>query len=481
MKLTCISVLALFSFAACVQPQTYMSNPEEHIVRKLSDQRIVMLADFAHEFPLPYHTLTSTLSTWLTMLEKGESDQRRVTLFLEEDSRTASLVRHYLETGDLDSLLDFVLPTTSLERLEFYSDLRRITARIDSMNAVRPSSQAISFNVQGPEAMNAFDPRLIDSSATASLLFFVRDRDSLTAMNIRAYLQNHPDQKGLIFYGAGHLIKNIVTKAFTQSLRPEERTGAFLARYLKDEYGDSQVFVVNQVWKGRSSLNLDQFGSKDVMILSGDVPWKESPPKDENVDPRNFDAFIIRNEPAASPHFLSHVFSKRIVTASIKRLRQMENHRSGEFGSRFYNQALKGLTFLSDTSFLSPEDWNSWCSTYYFDGLARLQSAEFRHRLANEFFQKREVDLSYLQDLEDFGFGPRFGNPKTMSHDEWNKAFDRIWPEIVFVNAVGIYWVGDAKEVAQAKSYLVEASGQNYDDAARYLKWWRQRFCGVDY
>ncbi len=273
---TIIFCLALLSFSSCSQHKSYIANPEEQIVRELSQHRIIMLADFAHEFPLPFHTLTATLSTWLTMIEKGESNQNHLTLFLEDGDQEANLLRPYLKTGDLNPWLDFILPSTSLERLEFYSDLRRITLQIDSMNRGLSTSKQITFDVQCPEEMNVFDSRILDSSDRAMSLYFVNRRDSISSLNIISYLKSHPEQKGLIFYGNAHLIKNIVTKPFTEGLASEESQGAFMAYYLKREYGDNQVFAINQVEGGRSPIDQYKFGSTDVLIHAEDVPWKNS-------------------------------------------------------------------------------------------------------------------------------------------------------------------------------------------------------------
>jgi hypothetical protein len=480
LKYTGFFIVIIGLFSACSQTNKYIPNPNEQIVRELTQKRIVMLADFAHEWPLPYYSLTSILSTWLTMVGKGECDQNHLTLFLEESEQEASLIRQYLKTGDLNPLLDHFLPSTSLERLEFYSDLRTVTLRIDSMNGVLHPSKLITFDVQGPEAMNILDPRILDSSDRVARLFFVRDRDSLSAMNIITYLTEQPNQKGFIFYGGAHLIKKLVTKPYTESLMPEERVGTFLAYYLKREYGDNQVLSINQLARGRCPINFDEFDKTNVLVYSGDIPWKDSLPNDENLLPENFDAFFIRHEFVLPSHALSKIFSRRIIMASIKRIELLESHLAGPFGKRYYNQALRTLQFLSDTNFSKVKDWKSWWTNYQFDGFERLRSVDFRKRMANDYFPRRE-NPEYLQVLDDLGFSASFGNPRTMSRQEWDRAFNKIWEEIIFVNSIGIFWIGDPDEQAKAKAYLVEFSGQNYNDPSKYMKWWRRKYYSVSY
>lgn len=441
-----------------------------------------MLGDFAHGYPLPFHTLTSTLSTWLSMLEKGESDQSRVTLFLEEDKNVADLIRQYLKNGDLNPLLDFLLPSISIENLEFYADLRGITTRIDSMNRSLSPSKQIVFDVQGPEAFNNFDPMVLDLSDRATRMSYVNQRDSLSAMNVESYLKERPEQKALMFYGTGHLIKNVVEKGFAGSLTAKEDTGYFLAHYLKRDFGDDQVFCVTQEDRRHSPLHPGEFDGPDVMFLSHDVPWRNSPPEDENLAPANFDAFIIRNQFHIHSHPLNHVFSARVISASLKRLEFLEPHQSGAMGSRYHKEALRTLEFLSDTNFSTPAEWKSWYAVHRFEGLNRLRSEDVRNRFANDCFRALGTPEfgRHIDDLICLGFDPRVGSP-TMTRQEWDKCFNDMWPQIVFLNAIGVYWIGDPEEQAQARGYLVQSSGNNYDDPAKYLKWWRKKFYNVTY
>ncbi len=477
-----ISSVVLLSFSACDQRNTYISNPERKIVLELSQRRIVMLGDFAHDFPLSYHTLTSTLTTWLTMLERGESDQTHLTLFLEEDGQVADLIRQYLKSGNMNAILDFLLPSTSIERLEFYRDLSGITKRIDSMNAVLPSSRQITFDLQGPEAMNVFDRRMIDSAARAAELYFVRDRDSLTAMNVLAYFHEHPAQKGLMFFGNGHLIKEVSRKPFTGDLTPEESRGAWLGRYLKMALGDAQVFTICQVARASSPVNLDKLGASDLFILSADVPWKDSPPDDEAFVPKNFDAFVIRQGFVLHAHPLRFVFSKRIIEASLRRIELLERHRSGVMGNRFYQEAARALVFLCDTNFSTAEQWKSWCMRTPFDGLKRLRSERFQKRLTVESCRAlgtREF-FAYIDDFISLGYDSRVGS-RTMSREEWEKYLARMWPQMILLNAIGISWIGDSTEQAESIAYLRESSGKSFGEAGQYLKWWRGRYFDVSY
>lgn len=474
-------LLVLIGFiSACSQTQKYIPYPEKQIVQKLSQKRIVMLGDFAHEWPLSYNSLTSTLSTWLTMLEKGECNENQLTLFLEEDEQVMNLIKRYLKTGDLNPFLDFILPSTSFERLEFYSDLRRIITRIDNINSISPSSKRIIFDIQGAESISIFDPKYLDASEEKLKLLYVFERDSLSAMNIIAYLKVHPERKGLIFYGNGHLIKNLVVKDIGGSTPMSMNKSGYIAYYLKKEYGEDQVFTISSLARGFFKINFDDFDKNNFLVFSKDVPWKDSQKADKNLLPDNFDAFYIRQESIIPSHPLAKIFSRRTITASIKRLEFMEPHRIGPFGKRFYSQALQTLQLFSDTSFSKVEEWKSWFAIHQFDGLNRLQLEDYGKHLANDCFPKRSTHMC-LQSFEDFGFSPGFGDPRKMSRQEWDSAFCKTWPEVIFFNCIGIYWIGDIDERVKAKSYLVEFSGKDFQEADQYLKWWRNKLFNVNY
>ncbi len=484
-----VTSLLLAVIGSCGRQAAYNSNPDEYIIQALSEKRIVMLGDFAHEFPLPYQTLHSVLSAWLMMVQNGGSDQRHLTLFLEEDQKMADLLRHYVKTGDAVPWYDFILPSTSLERLEFHSDLRRLSLRIDSLNSTLPSSKQILFDIQGPEAMNVFDPKVLDLTDKESSRYFVETRDSVAALNVIEYLTVHPEQKALIFYGSGHLVKNIVEKPFSESLPSEERKGAFMAHYLKREYGENNVLVVNQI--ERDGIPALATLSRDAVIPANDIPWKASPSGNENFNPSNFDAFIVRTEVRIPAHSLSHIFNQRIVTSALRRLESLEPHVtggkdnlvpriSGTFAQRYYNQSLATLEFLCDTTFTNGEAWQTWCAGHPCTDLDRLKSDEFRKRFADEGFARRHQP-GYLTHLENLGFDPRIGNPMTMTHEEWNAMFEKMWPQVIFLEATGIAWVGESGEREKAMAYLAQASGERHDDPSPYMKWWRKKYFGATY
>ena len=405
--------LVTVGLTSCSHTQEYFHNPEEQLVHELAKKRVVMIGEFYHESALPMHGLTSYLSTWLTMIQRGNTDQYNITLFVEDDRQVAALVLDYLKTGDLRPLLNYVLPSTSLERLEFYADLRRIYLHIDSLNAVMPHSKQITFDVQGPEEMNVFDPRYIDSSRTATASYFLEDRDSLTAQNVIAYLKDHPLQKALIYYGSGHLIKmKDVSKDFGGS--GVQGKGNLLAYYLKKQYGDNDVLCVSPIPDNRAQINLKSFGDSDVLFYSANIPWVVTQSTFELMRPDYFDAFIIRKETMCPIHPLRLFFSNANITASIKRLESLEPHLSGIFAKRFYDQSLRTLRFLTDSNFSTSAEWNRWNAHNRFDAYQVVQEPAFRKRLTKYFFNTLKSSQTIFE-LYGLGFSKEIESQDTLS------------------------------------------------------------------
>ena len=59
--------------------------------------------------------------------------------------------------------------------------------------------------------------------------------------------------------------------------------------------------------------------------------------------------------------------------------------------------------------------------------------------------------------------------------------FRKLMNTVKFTNSMGIYWLGYPDEKEVAKKYLIEYSGQDYDEPVKYLKWYRKNIFGVDY
>ncbi len=479
LRLLCFT-LALVTLCQCSERQSTNQTVEDKIVHELSNRRIVLIADFYHNIALPYQTVLRVLNAWLDSIEKGTGHTRHLTLFVEDDSSVANSVRKYLKTGNMNPFLDLALPSTSMERLEFYYDLRRVAKRIDTLNSKLPPGKRITFDIQGPEFMGVFSPGILDSSAHFDIEYFVAKRDSLAALNVITYLEQHPLQKALIFYGSAHLITKTVSKYVTGSLSPEEAVGNYLAYYLKSKFGVDSVFSINQIPERQVARWFKHPINGDILLDSKDVPWGKADLANNNLSPDNFDAFVLRGEVFCPSHPLSQVFSKRILEASIARMQSIGPHPSGALAIRFYDQSLDALRFLTGDDSMNIRNAKSTKVVGRFDGFRRLDSPGFRKQLTMYYKENgdRPDKMAFLISL---GFPMQLEGSPALSAPEWNSLLDRTIPQVVFLNSVGIAMIGYPSEKEEAMKYLAQYSKQSFPDPAQYLKWWRKKYYDATY
>lgn len=471
-------VLAVLS--GCGIKQTANKTVEERIVEQLSTRRIVMVADFYHGIALPAQTVIHILDTWVAMVQHGTSNQRRLTLILEDDSTVACAVKTYLDTGDMNPFLNLVLPSMTMERLEFYARLRRIVQHIQALNSKLPRSQQIIFDVEGPEAKSALNPVISDLSKPAGLRYFVDQRDSLAATNVISYLHRHPEQKALIFYGTNHLITKTVVKNVGGSLSAQESVGDYLAFYLKKAFGNDSVFSVNQIPEGRVRQWLKHPLKKDVFYESREVPWRNIPTKFNALNPENFDAFVVRTEVFCPGHPLSQVFSRRILEAAVKRIRSLKSHTEGHLGARYYNQSLTAIRFLTGKDSMNLKSAVSQKVVKSFNGFNRLNSKEFRSQLT-DYYMLNASHPRKMAFLVGLGFPIQLERLPALSPAKWNTLLDETMPRVIFLNSIGIAMIGYPEEKAEAMQYLARFSRQNFKSPVQYLKWWRKKYCHAGY
>ena len=435
-----------------------------------------MLADFGHCQPLPYQSLISVLNSWLSMVRNQETDQNNLSLILEWDDEIVADINRYIKTGDLEELLDFWLPYSSLEMLEFFFDLRIISEEIIDIN--KTSSEKVNFEILGGEVANLFgQPDQLKYSETEAVKAFVNERDSLSANKIISYLHANRAQKALIFYGSLHLIKNKVNKNITNVLNDEDSYGYYLAHYLKKEFGEDLVFTVHQTSIPAREIESSQFADvrdENILVFSRNIPW-------EKLQPENYDAFIIRHEVFIPEHPLSLIFSRRIIEKDIEKMKFIYPYLPGFQAQRYYDMALNSLKFLTGKNLLTIEEWDNWYEENGFDGLARLNSEAFAREIFDDYYQNYDKYIT-RQRLFMLGFGPAIMSPNNIPDSTtWKEV---IWPDvlpkIIQLNAIGINWIGYPDEKAQAMEILLPVSEERTHNS-KYLKYWRKGHYNATY
>jgi hypothetical protein len=113
------------------------------ILDKMTNNRIVMLADAGHGMHIYMQTVIDFLNYWIDEIQKNkklhltESFPSRLYLIMEKDSVVINSIYRFFNDGNVyhvlqpDNLPGYQFTTTVLE---FYDDLKKVKYRVDSIN-----------------------------------------------------------------------------------------------------------------------------------------------------------------------------------------------------------------------------------------------------------------------------------------------------------------------------------------------------------
>lgn len=478
-----LPVMLVFFVNTYAQEKPYNLNPAHYLVTELQTKRVVMLGDWIHGNAMPYWTVTSTLNEWLSMIASHEDAPHHLVLVLEGDDSCIALLKKYISSGDVSSLIDLWLPepTGTLERLEFYGNLRAICRRVDSVNRAGVRGQHVSLDILGGEAVAHGSPAWRESfkwDFEKGWHYFVAVRDSVNSAKIVKYLERNPHTKALIFYGNAHLMNGYVNKQQYFLRADSVNGGYYLAHYLKKAFGQDQVLSVNQVINPSSVLKgtaLASIGHQDVFVRTDRIPVDSLLPS-EAVAFKNFDAVILRYEMITPNHPMDLIFSRKVIESDISTLDSMQSDIPGFSAQRFIDISLESLHMLTGRTFSSPSDWSTWYKTNGYRGLARIESPGFEDQVRADYY-KRYADISYTRELYSLGFGPGImARSIVIPESKWNTAWNNVHFAIETLNAIGIYWIGYPDEREQAHEWLVGHLGVDFETPEAYLQWWRHQY-----
>ncbi|MHB8339508.1 MAG: hypothetical protein ACYDEE_18995 [Ignavibacteriaceae bacterium] len=480
-RVALLIIIFTTSISCGVKNQKYHTHPNAYIINQLAHEKIVMLADFSHGYALPYKSLISLLNKWIDKVKSGECKDYNLSLILEADTQEVSNLKKFLLNGNYGSLLKFWLPYNTMEWLEFCADLREIDMKINKLNEDKNFTHKIHFDLSGGETYNVFDsPKKYQSSKIEGIKFFVNLRDSLASQNIITYLDKNKNRKAIIFYGGSHLIKNYVHKNVGGVLPDSETKGYYLAHYLKERYGENSVLSINQSPFSKQMLGNSLFPSamdSDIFVYSNDIQLKK-------IQPQNYDGFIIRHEKLVQSHDLRNIFSVNIIKADIERMRNIKNHLSSDLAGRYYNEAEESLELLTGQKFNQINEWENWIKKNDYDGIARLDSKEFENYIFDNYYGN-PTDNKIKLELYKLGFEPTIMGKQLIPKSEWVKVWKDVLPQIKYLNAVGLLWVGTSEEKQEAKRFLLTVvrgfnHGQKFEPQD-YLKLYRKYYDRVNY
>ena len=226
------------------------------MLANLSQSRVVMLGDAHHGNSFYYKLLTNFLNAWVDTLDHGrrpEAVPTKLFLVLEWNREQQGRMEHYLATGDVEPLLAEELKgslwvggsnKSTVDRFEYFADLRELTQRLAAINAGRSSKIELRF--LGPEGIPPVDERTLmakgwnDEFHEENYDWFVTTRDVLSSGNILSELRANADYRAVIFYGGAHLQRGNRLKP---GLPPNGtgRRGFYLVHYLDAALGRENV------------------------------------------------------------------------------------------------------------------------------------------------------------------------------------------------------------------------------------------------
>lgn len=468
------SLFILFStvFKSQEKDLLYYTDPNAFVARQLFNKKIVMLGDGGHHQPAVYHYVLGTMYEWLDLC-KSKQGEENLTLIIENDEQFTDLLDKYIKDGDMQTLVKKINSEFYLEDLEYYTNLRKFSLTIDSLN--RNREKKISFKVKAFEQVGSVNAdRVIRLPEREQQLWFVNERDSVTADGIIDYVNLNPNERVLIFYGSAHLIDRRISKQMggTDKLTPEESQGYFLAYYLIKKFSAENVVKIVP-WSGTSYFKKQDFpypGRKSFIAKSEDlgVPDSLVAGSDYIYNIQYNYLPLIEDGRICSKVMLSKKIEliKYVQPFQPSYVADMGYYRSMQNIYYITGSYLRGDTITEQLENLSDFNTTDFLYSNRFDSV--LSPLNYMIPQINWFYRSYGVDASKDSIMILLN---RFKDLSAMF----------LMHRVKFTNSIGIYWFGYPDEKIKAKEYLVKFSGEDFEEPEKYLQWYRMKYYGFEY
>jgi hypothetical protein len=460
-----ISPFVLFSAVSIKSQEVdslYYVDPHAFVAREIFNKKIVMLGDGGHHQPAVYHYVLGTLYKWLDMC-KNKPGEENLTLIIEDGKSMSNEINNYIKSGDMQTLVEKIFGFY-LEDLEYYTNLRKFSLAIDSLNKHR--EKKISFKVKAFEQVGSINfDRVLSLSQREQQLWFVNERDSVTAEGVINYINANPNERILIFYGGAHLIDTRISKQMggTDKLTLEESKGYFLAYYLEQAFGAENVLKIVP-WSSTSYFKKQDFpypGSRSFIAKSEDLGVPDSLVAGSD--------YIYEIQYEYLPLIEGRrICSKVALNNNIECIKYVKSFRPSYVADMDYYRRI----YLRDDS-LSKQ----------LDSVSNFNTTEF---LYSNRFESVLSPLNYMtSQINNFfnSYGVDAGKDSIMILLNRFKRLSAMFlmQRVKFTNSIGIYWFGYPDEKIKAKEYLVKFSGEDYAEPEKYLQWYRMKYYGYKY
>lgn len=462
-------------------------NVNQFIMEKLEENRIVMLADGGHGESLYLQRLISFLDYWLYQIIQREDNKqnipRDIILIIETDSISINRIKRFGVSGNIVDV--FTLGFLSSDKfttadIEFYFDLGCLTKRIEEYNLSVVKAQKIGFELFGPEKPIDLENWSFQKRDRFSLF----ERDEYSSDQIIRHLDEHPEAKALIFYGAAHLNKVKTLK----HAGDKEVTGFYLAHYLSENIGDVGIYTINQIrpraWKHYPHIS----AGPEFTYAFDNVFLRNSILNRDNVYDFT-DATLTIIEPQEASRALRWVVSEQMVDLIMKNIRKRMNIEN-DFYRYSLAAAIQYLLMVSGNEYeiFSQDDqhhaemlvkqWEAWYDSASIDIVGDIESMNLWRRLLDLMAQSKgkytgwyEVSIARTISMKPF-------RDSTISSAMLSEYYEDLLQEkrkqIVLVNLIHLLWVGTDEEKEKAVDILKDETGEGYTTAKQWMVWLRQ-------
>jgi hypothetical protein len=448
------------SFSANID-SVYYKNPEYFIARQVLDDKIVMLGDDAHHNFGTYGSVLKVLYALADEVVAKGVRGTKVTLTLEMGPEDAKMLNDYVTTDNPDRIIN-AASGLNYEDLEYYSNLKKFFIQINDINY----AGKLQVKIEGFESYNFEEdletikrtPLQVDSA------FLIRD--SILSERIINFVSENPDSKMIIFYGNGHLQKGLSPKPTSKG----ESYGYFLADYLKRKFDNKRVVTFEQKWE----LPPEFF--RETAIAEGEFTNIVVPIKSLDTaklpKPFSFDYFVFWNneQDKGLPHRFHLVFTRRNIENNIELLKSYKDYNDNQQVNVFNNSLLFYLNFITCHDFKNPDEAIMWDGSKDYDDIGVLLSNCFKNRIYEAYAHSKTKRL-----LMTLGFSSK--DLEISQGLDTLKKFEEIWNEklqsIIFMNEIGVMWIGYPDEQQKAKQYLIQYSDKDFENPEDYLEWYR--------
>jgi len=457
--------LSANTFSCKTSNKDYCTNPDSVIASEINKKKVVMVGEFTHDDYVWYNALVNVINYWIVECQNDKSQNYILNLVFETDSSSASYINYFVNTGNDSLLRQKIMPFDNLEDCECYYNLRNVKDKIDSLNSKR--SNEITINILGFEEYDIETNKdYYGKTQKEAESWFINDRDKNISGRLINFIRNNNENNHyLLEYGDAHLQRGYVRK-----LSYEDSYGYYLAHYLAEEFGDDNVVSFFQginndnVFQG---TDFENYKNESVLIPMDKFPF-------ENVKKEKNSSYILRPMHNSNPHYFPLIISKYIAERLNEKIQIYEKLLPGYKANQFYAEYLKILRIITGIEFKNCSMISEWLkSNPNFDWLGRFDSKEFSNIIYHLYIDTT-FHNSNLWLLSQFGF-PDAKQINFMFDDiNWIENWKELSKYAKFINAIGIYWIGYPDEKAEAKKYLVQTSGQDYNEPEKYLQWYRK-------